>query len=142
MRGGNKFSVGVAKLSADFKDAGNLQVGFVDGAKYADGTDVASVAYYNEYGTNRIPPRPFMRLTLANHGDQLARVVGKFMSSGVPVEKVLSFLGEFTVNKIKEEIVKLDDPPNAPSTVAKKGFNNPLIDTSTMARAVTWRVKK
>ena len=42
-----------------------LQVGFFATAKYPDGTPVTNVAVWNEFGTGRIPERPFFRQALA-----------------------------------------------------------------------------
>ena len=42
-----------------------LRVGWFDTARYQDGTPVAYVAAIQEFGHGAIPPRPFMRPTIA-----------------------------------------------------------------------------
>ena len=67
------------RVLAKTKDLPHLNVGFFEGATYPhsngssagnpypDGTPVAAVAAFNEFGTDRIPPRPFMRQTIAKN---------------------------------------------------------------------------
>ena len=42
---------------------------------------------------------------------------------------------------LKSSIVGWQAPPNAPSTIAKKGFNKPLVDTGDMLRSTTYQVR-
>ena len=42
---------------------GEVAVGFMEGATYPDGTPVAAVAFWNEYGGPGRQPRPFFRLS-------------------------------------------------------------------------------
>ena len=48
----------------------HVNVGFFDTDQYPDGTYVAQVAYWNEFGTKGMPARPFMRQTIAAHKDE------------------------------------------------------------------------
>jgi hypothetical protein len=41
---------------------------------------------------------------------------------------------------IRESLVNWTTPPNAPSTIARKGFNKPLIDTGFMQRKIDYKV--
>lgn len=118
-----------------------LRVGILDAATYPDGTSVATAALYNEFGTSRIPPRPFMRNTIAEKsptwGDALAKC---YQASGGDGPKALALMGEGIKGQIVETINKFSDPPNAPSTVAKKGFNKPLVDSALLLRSVDYEV--
>ena len=42
---------------------------------------------------------------------------------------------------IKDKINRLGSPPNAPSTVRRKGSDNPLVDTGTMRESLRYVVK-
>ena len=44
---------------------GEVAVGFPAGDNYSDGTPVAAAAFWNEFGTSTIPPRPFFRPMIA-----------------------------------------------------------------------------
>ena len=71
MRGGDKFRQRLAELAAQATTA-KVRVGIIEQANYegSDGESVAQVAFWNEYGTATIPPRPFFRNTIAQHKDE------------------------------------------------------------------------
>jgi hypothetical protein len=49
-------------------------------------------------------------------------------------------MGSTLANAMKRKIVDGAGvpPPNAPSTVAKKGSSRPLVDTGRLVNAITW----
>ena len=51
-------------------------------------------------------------------------------------------LGQLGRERIRQQIRWTKDPPNAPSTIARKGHGNPLIDTRHMINKVRYEVKK
>ena len=59
---------GVAKALEEIAKrmgGGEVAVGFMEGATYPDGTPVAAVAFWNEFGKEGQPPRPFFRQMIA-----------------------------------------------------------------------------
>jgi len=50
-------------------------------------------------------------------------------------------MGQKATSIMKNTITEWTEPPNAPSTVASKGYNDPLHDSGTMTRAVTYQVR-
>ena len=72
---------GGAKLRAFFRQAksaqrvDDVQVGFFATAKYDNGTPVAAVAAYNEFGTKRIPERPFFRQAIQGADRDLVPII-------------------------------------------------------------------
>ncbi len=56
--------------------------------------------------------------------------------------KITREWGNAMVSVLKNSITTFDDPANAPSTVRRKGFNNPLIETGFMRDSVDWRVSR
>ncbi len=62
------------------------------------------------------------------------------MQGSKTVEGALSLFGERVVGDIKKKITSIREPANAPSTVAGKGFDNPLIHTGTMRNRIKKRV--
>ena len=116
-----------------------LRVGFIDSATYPDGQNVASVAFWNEYGTARIPPRPFMRTTIAQNRENWVEMVRKL----VPVHGAdlsLLKLGEEMQGKLVFSILNWVEPPNAPYTIKKKGFNKPLVEQGIMSRSISYEL--
>lgn len=88
----------------------------------------AKKALYNEFGTDKIPSRPFIRRGLDNIEKEL--------------DKKPEQIGSKMVQNIKKAINNSDYPRNAVSTIKKKGFDFPLIDTRDMYNSLTFRVSK
>jgi len=123
------------------KMEGSLKVGWMENAKYPDLTYVAQVAAWNEYGTSKSPPRPFIRNMINKESDKWAdtiqRAATAFDYNG---HQVLSQMGLVIQEDLQQAIVDFSDPRNADSTIAKKGFNKPLIDTGHMKDSITYLV--
>lgn len=137
MRGGDKFRRRLAGLASQSSGSLKVRVGIFESAKYDDGTPVAAVAFWNEYGTARIPPRPFIRNTVAAHKNEWPRQAAAILSqNGGDVRQTLELMGEGVKGQIAESIQNLHEPPNAPATVRKKGFDKPLIDSRTLWRSI------
>ncbi|EOX4654200.1 hypothetical protein ACEV6X_25855, partial [Escherichia coli] len=51
-------------------------------------------------------------------------------------------LGTTIVNDIKESIRAFESPPLSPITIARKGFDKPLIDTGDMQKSVSYEVSE
>jgi len=141
LRGGDKLQRALEQLAQKVDRGGTLRVGFLEGATYPDGTPVASVAQYNEFGTPRIPPRPFMRNTISEHSHEWGPALGKALqASDYDTNAALSLVGEGISRQVQDSIRDMRGPQNAPSTIAKKGFDKPLIDTGHMLNSVGYEV--
>ena len=116
-----------------------LRVGFVEEATYPDGTPVAQVAFWNEYGTETAPSRPFFRKTIRDNQSGWVNRIGGLVKSN-NADKALALLGEHISGQIVQTITTFAEPPNATSTIKKKGFDAPLRDTMQMARSVGYEV--
>ena len=114
-----------------------------NGGRAQDPHLVATVAAWNEFGTrDGVPERPFMRNAVRETESRLGRIAAQGIDSMNPTitDKVANELGAAMADGIQRSIVSLRQPPNSPFTIRMKGSSNPLIDTGTMLRAVTWRV--
>ena len=137
MRGGDKFRRRLAGLASQSSGSLKVRVGIFESAKYDDGTPVAAVAFWNEYGTARIPPRPFIRNTVAAHKNEWPRQAAAILqANGGDMRQTLALLGEGVKGQIVETIQNFKQPANAPATVRKKGFDKPLIDRGTLWRSI------
>lgn len=142
MRGGDKFRQRLAELAKQEKTA-KVRVGIIEQANYegSDGESVAQVAFWNEYGTATIPPRPFFRNTIAEHKDEWPKQAAEMLeANGGDVRQTLELMGEGVKGQIVETIQDFREPPNAAATVKKKGFDKPLIDTGTLWRSIDYEV--
>lgn len=110
-------------------------------------TPIAQYAYFNEYGTRNIPPRPFMSNTINKRLGQILRETVTDMRKlprGGQADSFLKANADKIALWIKATIWTLRFPPNAPSTLKKKkrlgAGSNPLIFSGAMRNAVTSKV--
>ncbi|CAG9259647.1 conserved hypothetical protein [Burkholderia diffusa] len=104
-----------------------MRAGLLEGATEPDGTPMALVGFWNEYGTDDIPPRPAFRTTAIAQASRWAKIVGVTLQrNGGDFGAALRMAGEQAVVDIQKTIGDWSDPPNAASTIAKKGFDGPL----------------
>ena len=118
----------------------SVRVGVLENATYPDGTPVAMVAFWNEYGTKRIPPRPFFRTTVSEQKKNWVLSVQNLMKMHNDPKQVMGLIGEHMKGNIVQGIVSFSDPKNADSTERAKGFNNPLIDKGILMRSISFEV--
>jgi len=115
------------KLNAIAKQrAIKARVGIIESKTYPDGQTVAEVGYWNEYGTGRIPPRPFFRSAIAKNRDTLGQKFMARMARGDDPETAMRMICEYMVDELKTSVLTWEEPPNAPYTIQKKGYNAPL----------------
>ena len=119
----------------------SLEVGFFEVSKYENGVYVASVASFNEYGTAKIPPRPFFRNAIAKNSNKWNDILANELRNSVDVELAYNRVGEIAKGDIVESIMQTNTPPNSPLTIAKKKSSKPLVDTSFMRSSVNYKVK-
>lgn len=64
-----------------------VRAGVMEDATTDEGERVAEYAAYNEFGTSRVPPRPFMRKTLERERENWIRGVGALLNLFSPTPK-------------------------------------------------------
>jgi hypothetical protein len=147
--GGQKLVAALKAISDKAGKSAVVKVGFQDKATYPQESGkinnpvyVAQVAFWNEYGTSRIPPRPFFRQMVAKRspkwGANIARMLPLY---GYDVQRVMSLAGEKIQDQVQESILNGGWKQNADSTAAQKGFNKPLIRDAIMYRSITYVVE-
>jgi len=122
----------------------SLKVGFLEKARYPDGTPVAMIAAINEYGapSRGQPPRPFFRNMLHEKSAEWPVAIADLLrANNYDVGKTLEIAGAAIAGQLRQSIAELMEPPLAPSTIKKKGFDKPLIETSHMINSVAYEVK-
>jgi|LakMenEpi03Aug12_release.lakeMendotaPanAssembly.Ray.scaffolds.fasta_scaffold61047_9 hypothetical protein len=114
-----------------------------DAGSYEGGESVVDVATYNEFGTPDIPERSFLRSTIGNNR---AKYKGEFekayleaIRGGMNLRAAAGFIGNVARDDIKKTIKDMKEPGNAPSTIAKKGFDDPLIETRKLWASIKWK---
>lgn len=142
--GGDKLKRRLREIAQAVGRGGTLSVGFLENARYPDGTPVAMVAAIQDFGAPRanIPPRPFFRNMVAAKQDEWPRAIADLIvANDYDIEKSLHIAGEAIAGQLRESIVNTNTPPLAPSTIARKGFAKPLIDTSHMINSIDHEVE-
>ncbi|WP_010508406.1 hypothetical protein [Komagataeibacter europaeus] len=115
--GGDKMKAALEKLSQKVRSGATLQAGYLEGATYPDGTPVAQVAAWDEFGTKTAAPRPFMRNTVAAHSGQWGAALGAALKqTDYDAKKSLNVVGMVIEGQIRDEISALNEPANAPLT--------------------------
>lgn len=88
-----------------------------------------------------IPPRPFFRTMIQKNQDSWGPTASKLLKdNNYNVLKVAGLMGQEIKGELQQSIRDLKDPPNAPSTIARKGKDSPLIDTGYMLSRVDFEV--
>lgn len=113
---------------------------------YAKGQSLVDVAIWNEYGTSRIPSRPFIRISSDDNrkawGKLAENCAGKVLNGSMGARSAGDTVGQQMVKDIKKVFGdKSKLAPNAPSTIKRKGHDKPLIDTGKLRDSVNYRVE-
>ena len=152
--GGKKLTLALQSIQDKITRGGVLRVGFLEGARYPAAKagkngkagaplPVAQVAFWNEFGTTRAPARPFFRTTIAKEaakwGDHLGKALPFYRYDG---EKALRAVGQEMRDDIEASIQRWSTPGNAPYTIARKGFDKPLISSAVMLRSPDFEIAK
>lgn len=121
-----------------------VRVGYQQGKDFYEEegkkVDLLDVAMFNELGTSRTPSRPFMRDSVDDNTENITKFCKsqlKGISNGTKdAESALKAIGAMQVGLVQKTIREGNFVPNAPSTIAKKGSDKPLIDTGLMRQSV------
>ena len=110
------------------------------------GATVLEYAIFNEYGTSRIPKRPFFRLSVGTQKAQneikeyLNTQIENIISGELTGQGAYDNLGTFVVQKIKKTIMSGNFAPNDAKTVKRKGSSTPLIDTHSLYNSISYEI--
>lgn len=92
--------------------------------------------------TGSIPARPFLRPGVENAAPTLVLLaevqLPKVLSKEMTMRQLLEQLGQLAEGSVKKQITDLKSPPNAKSTIKKKGSDNPLIDTGNLRQSIRY----
>lgn len=108
-----------------------------------DGTMTqAQLGAIQHFGTNdgHIPARPFLDVGVASGNDEYLEIIKEGIAAGLTAKQIIDRVGASAAGMVRQYMTDLKDPPNAPSTIAKKGSANPLIDTGSLRGSITHTV--
>ncbi len=116
--GWNKLNLAIKELESKVSKAG-----WFESNKYEDGTPVAYVASIQEFGCpeRSIPPRPFMRPTVAEKKSEWASIAElgskAILKGDVTAEVVMGQLADSAVGDVKKMISSIQTPALSPITI-------------------------
>ena len=105
-----------------------------------DAPTLEDVALWNEFGTERIPARPFLRNAQNKAIARGEKIVQVRMEENADVEQICKDIGLMLQDEIKNQISHGTFVPNAPSTIKRKGSSRPLVDTGNLRQSTHWGV--
>ena len=101
----------------------------------------AAPAAGEEDTRQRVPPRPFFRNMISNKRGEWPEAIAKNLkSTGYDVKKTMGLVGSGIAGQLRDSIIATNSPPLAASTIARKGFDKPLVDTGHMLDSVDYEV--
>lgn len=136
-------------------DGIEARVGWFSGQNYGpenNNLPIAQVAQWNEEGTpaagwgGPTPSRPFIRSFFIGlkkskaFRDFMANEIKYYIEGGGTSRHLAQRVGRFVRQGIRETIEKWTYISNATATIELKGFNDPLVETGTMAKAVSVKI--
>lgn len=117
-----------------------------------DGSDltVLDIAIIHEFGAPDaaypIPERSFCRAYVDENREQirawLRALVARVFAGAITVRQAFEQLGARVAAGMQARISAGIDPPNAPSTVERKGSSTPLVDTGQLRASITYLVRE
>ena len=131
--GGKKLEGYLKQFAQKTSTARAVDVGFMDGATYPSGVSVATMAAFQEYGTGKIPPRSFMRPTVAKRSSAWVHNLGVALAlTKGDAAKALAMVGLNMQENFQTAITELMAPALSPVTVMLRGMrrNNPSLEVT------------
>ena len=109
------------------------------------GLTLVEVATFNEFGTESIPERSFIRSTAdENFTKYLAKsdiLKRKIILQEITIKNALGVMGQLIQSDIIAKINSGVEPANDPKTIAAKGSSKTLIDSGQMKQSIRYKVE-
>ena len=117
------------------------QAGFL-GKYQSGGAPVAAVAFLQEFGSKKIPARPFMRPTITKQSKHWGVIVSHLIKPDAQAEDVVELIGLRMQGDIREAIVEVTSPALSEFTLEQRqargnSSEKPLNDTGYMMATLT-----
>lgn len=135
---------GLRALTERLRAKGRALIGVPAGKSEADGTSLAEVAAVNEFGSEdgTLPERSYLRAGTRAHMKDFRAVAAPALRNVAEgtgsMTQALELLGAAGAGAVKKYIAAEGEfTPNAPSTIAKKKSDHPLIASSQLFQSIT-----
>ena len=139
-------SVGIQGSRAGERHRGSARglSGFAGIVKTAKSLSVGEIAAIHEFGLGGLPQRAWLRGWVDGNAslirNTLRNIALRVVGGKLDEVSGLSLAGVKFQGGIQRGIRAGVPPPNAPSTIRRKGSSTPLVDTGQLRASVTWVV--
>lgn len=106
-----------------------------------DQANNAQIGALNHFGTDRIPARPWLDVGVASGSQEILDTIADGIEDGEHIYPIMNRVGLVAVAAVQNYMDELSSPANAPSTIKRKGDDNPLIDTGELKQSVTFKIR-
>lgn len=120
IEGGDKLKAELERIAKNLKKGAAVEVGFLEGATYPDGTSVPMVAAIQEFGAPKvgIPARPFFRNMIADKSGEWGPALSRILPSvDYDAAKALDLMGEGIEGELRDSIIDTTEPPLSETTL-------------------------
>lgn len=146
VKGGGQMKRYLAAMQSAVGEASGVRVGFLEDATYPAGEResqalyVAQVAFWNEFGTKYSRARPFFRQMIGDELGEWGDRFGRYLrQSDFKSDVAFALMGTEMKDALTDAIARWPGD-NAPSTIARKGFDHGLVEKGVMQRATDFEV--
>jgi len=137
---------GIQEILVGIQEGSKTKVESKKGRKQDSGVNIAQYAAENEFGTNKIPERSFMRSTFDQKINEIEDVIDEEIALVIDnvqsLPKALARIGVSIQALVKIKIREIRSPPNSAATIAIKKSSKPLIDFGQMIAAVRYIIRR
>ncbi len=144
VKGGQRLSQRLQAIRQRMTTPGGVYVGIPSAAgQYEDGTPLAVIGAVHEFGRadGSIPERSFLRVPLRANQETYRKIIARGLQDVVEgnasLNQVFNQVGARAAGDSQEAISAGIPPPNAQSTIERKGSSTPLIDTGRLRQSIT-----
>ncbi len=132
----------IEKALNDFMTKEFVTIGIHEdaGQHESDNITNAQLGAIQEFGTEHIPARPWLNPGVQSGNAEYIQMITEAIKNQSPLKSVLEQVGVVAVGKAQLYMTQLKTPPNAASTIKRKGSSNPLIDTGALRQSVSFKV--
>lgn len=124
-----------------FKGGKVVTVGIHEGAPQPENGDLnmATLGAVLNFGTQdgHIPERPWLEPGIQASAQEISDTIADAIEGGKDLDGTLEMVGVVASGGVRQYMTDLKTPPNAESTIKRKGSANPLIDTGALRASVT-----
>lgn len=135
--------LGMKRIFSEMQKAQRLEVavGIQHGTNNGEGASVAEYGAYNEFGTEKIPSRPFMGTSFDESRSQINSDFyreAREMIKGKSAQQSLLTIGLKHAKRIQDVITKRNFLPNLSDRTIenKKGSTKTLVDTGALVNGI------